>query len=273
MAARSEEGLSITDHGLQNHDSEECCSRDSCSRILLSSFPKGAAAGDLFHGIFQDLDFCQVHNTIEEIAQIRFQEAGFEQQGLLEIACKAVAHVLSTPLCPPEEPPFCLGQIPLQDRRTEMEFVFPTRKVHPGQLARALGKNPLCASYVSRVEAFGYNALQGFIRGFIDLVVRWNGKWYLLDYKSNYLGDSYKDYGPENILKVMEEHDYFLQYHIYLAAMNRYLKLRLKDYDYQRDFGGVFYLFIRGMTGESGDTGIFYDRPSRQVLDQLDQTL
>ncbi len=68
----------------------------------------------------------------------------------------------------------------------------------------------------------------------------------------------------------MAQHHYYLQYHLYVAALHRYLRLRLQDYDYDKNFGGVFYLFIRGMTPRPGARyGVFADRPSRVLVEEI----
>ncbi|MCP3873920.1 MAG: hypothetical protein GY699_12275, partial [Desulfobacteraceae bacterium] len=114
----------------------------------------------------------------------------------------------------------------------------------------------------------------GFIKGFIDLVVQHEGKWYIMDYKSNYLGNTYQQYSQDAMFDAMAEHHYFLQYYLYLVALHRYLKLRLKDYDYDTHFGGVFYLFIRGMHPQfSSKYGVFYDRPLKSVIYDLSENL
>jgi exodeoxyribonuclease V beta subunit len=104
--------------------------------------------------------------------------------------------------------------------------------------------------------------LSGFIKGFIDLVVRHDGKYYLMDYKSNFLGEAYEDYDGTAIERAMETHDYVLQYHIYTLALHRYLSWRMKNYDPKNDFGGVFYLFIRGMHPDRPGSGVFFDHPN-----------
>ena len=103
-------------------------------------------------------------------------------------------------------------------------------------------------------------------------MIHHEGKWYIIDYKSNYLGDTYDQYSQDVMFDAMSEHHYFLQYHLYLVALHRYLGLRLKNYDYDTHFGGVFYLFIRGMHPKSGSQyGVFYDRPTRAAVSSLSE--
>ena len=90
-----------------------------------------------------------------------------------------------------------------------------------------------------------------------------------MDYKSNFLGNSYTDYGEEAIFEAMREHNYGLQFTIYSMALHQYLLNRDPDYSYEDNFGGVKYLFVRGMDGESCDNGIFNYRASEELLNQV----
>ena len=105
------------------------------------------------------------------------------------------------------------------------------------------------------------------LKGFIDLVFCWQGRWYLLDYKSNHLGDTPQAYGKEALEQAMLAHRYDLQYQLYTLALHRLLRQRLPDYDPARHLGGVFYLFLRGMP----EAGIFHTRPSVARVEALDR--
>ena len=70
----------------------------------------------------------------------------------------------------------------------------------------------------------------------------------------------------------MEKEFYFFQYHIYTVALNQYLRLRLPDYDYDEHFGGIFYIFIRGIEPKSGpEFGVYRDRPSKAFIQELSE--
>ena len=116
--------------------------------------------------------------------------------------------------------------------------------------------------------------LAGFLKGFIDLAFEHGGCWYVVDYKSNFLGVHPEDYRSARLPGVMAEHHYFLQYHLYVVALHRYLIMRLPGYDYDRHFGGIFYLFLRGMSPARGrGNGVFHDRPPRRLIDDLSAIL
>ncbi len=110
------------------------------------------------------------------------------------------------------------------------------------------------------------------MRGFIDLVFMARGRFYLVDWKSNFLGNSPGDYNQSRLAVSMEEHLYFLQYHLYCLALHRYLLKRLPGYSYEKDFGGVFYIYLRGFGGPGG-AGYSADRPGRELMEALDKGL
>jgi exodeoxyribonuclease V beta subunit len=99
-----------------------------------------------------------------------------------------------------------------------------------------------------------------------------NGKYYILDWKSNFLGNSLEFYNSEHVKSAMYENNYNLQYLIYTVALTKYLKLRKPDFDYEKDFGGVIYLFLRGVR-TNGQTGIYYSKPAEQLIDKIKELI
>ena len=100
------------------------------------------------------------------------------------------------------------------------------------------------------------------------------GRFYLADWKSNHLGNTPRDYAPERMAAEMMEQFYILQYHLYVVALTQYLKLRVPDYAYERHFGGIFYIFLRGVDSETGpEFGVYRDVPKKELVDELCKTL
>jgi exodeoxyribonuclease V beta subunit len=113
--------------------------------------------------------------------------------------------------------------------------------------------------------------LQGLMKGFIDLVFRYQGRYFLVDYKSNHLGPNLSHYGPEALAECMDSHQYHLQSLIYTLALHRFLQSRITGYSYETHFGGVYYLFLRAMHPEHPvGSGIHNARPDRSLIDHLD---
>ena len=120
----------------------------------------------------------------------------------------------------------------------------------------------------------GVEDFRGMITGVIDLVFEHQGKYYLADYKSNYLGASLEDYSRDKLERAILDRRYDLQYLLYSIALHRYLSQRIPDYQYERHFGGVYYLFIRAMRPQQGSQyGVYFDLPAYTDLSKLDALL
>jgi len=128
--------------------------------------------------------------------------------------------------------------------------------------------------YADRVRGMSVSGLQGFLVGFIDLVFEHNGRWFILDYKTNNLGPSSGDYSADRLRQSMIEHDYILQYHLYTVALDSFLRQRLPGYTYADHFGGVVYLFVRAVRSDPDSLdGIFFDRPDGAVVHELREAI
>jgi len=244
--------------------------------ITLSDFEKGAGAGDLLHSIFEQIDFKFSSDDIRQVVKERFDGTGFKDSDMIHSVVKSIKEVLATALTA-EECSFCLKTIKPQQRLNEMEFIFPVNAFKTGTIVKSFetsGERFKRSGYLSELSRLTTDSISGYIKGFIDLVINHQGKWYIVDYKSNYLGDTYGWYSQENMSDAMSKHHYFLQYYIYTVALHRYLTRRIKHYRYNTHFGGVFYLFIRGMHPQfRSEYGVFYDRPAESVISCLSDDL
>ncbi|RYZ24397.1 MAG: hypothetical protein EOO10_20435 [Chitinophagaceae bacterium] len=114
--------------------------------------------------------------------------------------------------------------------------------------------------------------VEGIMNGKMDLFFYWEGKYYLLDWKSNFLGDNVEEYDESGLQEAMNENNYHLQYLIYTLAAKKYLESRLPLFDYEKEFGGVIYLFLRGIRKEA-QTGIFAIKPLVSQIEKLEEML
>ncbi len=163
------------------------------------------------------------------------------------------------------------------DRLNEWAFHCALTSVVPAALQKvfaAYAKGWIGQTYSERLATLGERAISGFLKGFVDLVCRQNGRFYLLDWKSNRLGDDATHYSAETIQSAMVQHDYILQYHLYVLALHRFLKRHQPGYRYESDFGGIAYAFLRGIADEASSTrGWFLDRPPLELIEAIDELL
>jgi exodeoxyribonuclease V beta subunit len=183
-----------------------------------------------------------------------------------------VDRVIHVPLDP--QGTLRLADIQRSQRVDELEFYYPFAAHNPQALKSAIQASADDTHIKSAIQQIELGSTAGFMHGFIDLVFEAAGRYYLVDYKSNFLGSNYDDYRPDLLKEVMEREHYVLQYLIYTVALHRYLKHRIPDYHYEKHFGGVYYLFLRGMNPALGHRcGVYYDRPSQALIGPLERLL
>ena len=165
---------------------------------------------------------------------------------------------------------------------TGIGAVINTAKVEPGANVVVFGLGGIGLNVIqgARLAGAGVGGLEmprpqaedstlnGLLKGFIDLVVEHGGRYYVVDWKSNWLGDDDDAYHPGTMRATMLEHRYDLQYALYLLALHRQLRARLPGYDYERHVGGAVYAFLRGSRSDS--QGLFMDKPPLPLIERLD---
>jgi exodeoxyribonuclease V beta subunit len=225
-------------------------------------FPKGAAPGTFLHSLMEEIDFSG--DISSEWLEEKLQVAGFDTQWVSMLQGWLNA-ILNVPLA---DDGLCLSAIPAQDRLDEMQFYLPIDSLlNAKEVDRVTHKyDPLS----KHCPPLSFEQVQGILKGFIDLTFCWKGKFYLLDYKSNYLGEDASYYTQEAMAEAMIDHRYDLQYQLYSLALHRFLQQRMPNYDYETHFGGVYYLFLRGTERIDSQNGIFFYRPTIEFINEFD---
>jgi exodeoxyribonuclease V beta subunit len=220
-------------------------------------FPKGAYVGTLMHSIMEEV----TPDNLDALCNNMLTKLNLEP-AWHSVITKWMQQVLGTQL---HKPNLILSKVLLDQHINELQFYLPIRKTVTSQQL-----DSLCKRYdnLSKLcPKLDFDAVQGMLKGFIDLVFKFEGKYYVVDYKSNWLGKCVESYHQAALEKVMCEHRYDLQYQLYCLALHRFLKNRLTNYQYQTHFGGVYYLFLRGMP----EHGVFYHRPEQAFIEELDK--
>lgn len=179
--------------------------------LSIHMLPLGSETGVILHRLFEKMTKKGLHHPLNpaEIGRLIEREVvGSDLEPWLQVLESWILEVLTQPLLG-----FCIADIPREHLLEEMEFVYPIP--------------------------------HGLMKGFADLIFAWHGKYYILDWKSNYLGPSAADYSPEALERAMTDNDYKLQASIYAEALRRYVKL-FDNRPFDACFGGALYYFIRG---------------------------
>ncbi|OAT30163.1 exodeoxyribonuclease V subunit beta [Buttiauxella brennerae ATCC 51605] len=226
------------------------------------TFPRGAGPGTFLHSLFEGIDFTQPLDDVWIAEQLAAQGFGDEW---LPVLTQWLQAILQAPL---NDSGVSLNQLTPQEKQVELEFYLPIESdlqaAHLDKLVREY--DPLSAG----CPPLNFKQVRGMLKGFIDLVFRWEGRYYLLDYKSNWLGEDSSAYTQQAMAAAMQSHRYDLQYQLYTLALHRYLRHRIPDYDYQTHFGGVIYLFLRGIESNGSTQGIFSTLPDAQLIAKMD---
>jgi exodeoxyribonuclease V beta subunit len=240
---------------------------EPCGELL----PKGVETGNLLHHVLETLPF-------EWLAAYPSQEAleknetdfsklnTFLQRALRRYALsteylKALRNIVWNTLKTflPAPHPFTLSD--LKHRKHEMEFVLAVQP-HLKTVLRLDLEEPV---------EFRFDMNAFFLRGFVDMIFEYEEKYYIVDWKSNHLGDSPEEYTQSRILESIREQRYFLQYSLYTTALCFFLKKQNPQFSFEKNFGGVYYLYLRGMK-ENASTGIFFHKPKPEELHRFTES-
>jgi exodeoxyribonuclease V beta subunit len=126
--------------------------------------------------------------------------------------------------------------------------------------------------YGERVRRMQPKDITRYLTGIVDLAFEHDGRWWILDWKSNHLGDTAAEYDEARMREAMHQHHYSLQYHLYLVALHRHLRSRVPGYDPATHWGGIAYVFLRGVERDQ-PTGWYRETPSVALIEALDRAL
>lgn len=227
---------------------------------LRFTLKKGAATGNLLHDVLETVSFQKPEwaKALKQPLNRYGQLSEGEQQALIEWLGECLNAELSEGLS--------LSSLGNDQTLREVEFYFPVNNTSRQSLGAVLQYHRNTKTYPQLPDG---PALKGMMHGFIDLVFEWQGRYYVADYKSTYLGDEYDDYGEHQLLQNIRDNYYDLQYLIYSLALHRYLKQRIEHYNPETHFGGVYYLYLRGM-GLNQNTGVYFSKIDEHLLNRMD---
>lgn len=243
----------------------------------IAAWPRGERFGTAMHEVLERADFAAWRGHTDAFAPLSEREAirarlrrhalapPEREQELQRVVARMVGAALNARL--PADA--VLADLPPNARRAELPFHFAIGGVDPERLIALLREHGYQRRRADFARVHG-GRLAGLMTGVIDLVYRHDGRWWIVDYKTNWLGAHRADYSGAALAAAVREHDYDLQYLIYTLALHRWLRTRLGAvWDYERDFGGAVYLFLRGLAHD-GSAGVHLDRPPRVLIDALD---
>jgi exodeoxyribonuclease V beta subunit len=255
----------------------------------MAELPTGAKFGTLVHAVLETADPFAADLAAELESRIREHSVWWAVDVEPSELAAAMVPMHDTPLGPLADG-VTLRQIGLSDRMREMDFEFPLAGRYlreAGELLRLhLPADDALASYADRLTgaALGGQVLKGYLSGSVDAVLRVDGRFLVVDYKTNWLGEgdrplSSADYDRARMTEAMLHSDYPLQALLYCVVLHRFLRWRLPGYDPATHLGGVMYLFVRGMCGadtpvvDGHPAGVFSWQPPAELITSLSDVL
>lgn len=251
------------DHGSDSVVNEEY--QDKGPEIHHPGLPAGANFGNLIHDALELLPFPSLgaqEDNSREIGRL-CRRYGIEVEVLT--VQELLATIVSTRLVPGPDG-FSLAELDEQRCLSEMPFYFHISWLETKKINEILAGE-------ATVVPLSHKVMQGYLTGFVDLVCEHNGRYFILDYKTNFLGNHLNDYHGDKLVTAMASHNYGLQYWIYTLVLHRHLQNVLPHYSYDHHFGGVLYLFVRGMVPAASGSGVFFTLPSAELLARLDSAV
>ncbi len=220
--------------------------------------PRGAHTGNVIHDLLEIIPFKQLAKNAD-ISLLRNKSC--LRYGLKTDAPEQIDQLLQQTVktcLSKEEKGFSLKNLNEDQCLKEMPFYLAMKTIDMYQINSLLKGCPT-------FQPLSEKKMCGYLTGFIDLICEYKGKYFVMDYKSNYL----PSYDQANLIEAMRQHNYGLQYWIYTVVLHQYLQNRLADYSYQKHIGGVKYLFVRGMDENLQASGVYQTLPDQAIIEQL----
>lgn len=234
--------------------------------FVFQKLKAGAMTGNLLHQLLEEVDYSDSRQWDQHIDKSLSEYMPLAGPVYRPLIRQMLDHVTSATIEWGGEA-FSLKEITKGRRLAELEFDFPVEGFRTAEL-----RSWNDADQHVMARAFDGAVLEGMMNGKVDLIFERGGKYYILDWKSNYLGHGLQDYALEGVARAMNENNYHLQYLIYTLALKKYLQARIPGFSYEEHFGGVVYVFLRGARKGKG-TGMFVTRPSLASIEALEGVL
>ncbi|KFF83470.1 exodeoxyribonuclease V subunit beta, partial [Pseudomonas syringae] len=178
-------------------------------------FPRGPNPGTFLHGLLEwagNEGFAMTAHAPEKLQDAvarRCNRRGWA--GWINTLSDWLQHMLNMPLrLSPDAAPVALGELDQPNQyRVEMEFWFASNNVNVAQMDALVRRFTHDNAPRAATETVSLN---GMFKGFIDLTFEHEGRYYVADYKSNWLGSDDSAYTQLAMETAILDNRYDLQY-------------------------------------------------------------
>lgn len=244
--------------------------------------PGGKEAGNAIHKTLELLDFAAGREAVRCAVTPQLEIHGLlrdssRRNTMIDAATELICNTLHSPLPAGDGSSFTLSEVPQEKRISELEFTYSFHRVFTTSDLKRLLSGFLRERFGTvEYPEWERTVSGGFLNGLIDLVFEHRGRFYIVDWKTNRAGNDLANFTPERLRNEMWHTFYFMQYLIYTVAWVKYLRHRLGTFDeaeYRDRFGGVFYLFLRGLSPEVPGRGVYFDKPEFRLIRELEAVI
>ncbi|WP_367670647.1 exodeoxyribonuclease V subunit beta [Sodalis-like secondary symbiont of Drepanosiphum platanoidis] len=230
------------------------------NKISVHTFPKGKHAGIFLHNILEKINFQKTFDKKWLNKKIIENNFNIIWEKLL---IKWIKNIINFPIINN----FSLSCLKDKQYISELNFYLPINNyIETKSIDLICKKYDKISSKSLLIDSF---KITGIFKGFIDLVFLLENKYYIIDYKSNWLGNKDKYYSIKNIKKSIISHRYDIQYNIYTLVLHKYLSNKLKNYNYKKNFGGIIYIFLRGINTKYSKYSVYFHCPNFLLIQEL----
>ncbi len=248
----------------------------SMQELSIFDFDKGTNAGLFFHEILELADYSDSTGW-EKLVGSKLEQFGYAKETWMPVILPWMRQLVTTPIQFSGASSLTLSELGKSTIFRETEFSYNVEWGHDTwHLLEALFEE---STWIQNLHyqlpnvSVVRQAVEAFVNGVVDFWCLKNDKVYLMDWKSNFLGETVQDYDEPEVLESMNSHHYHLQYLLYICAINRYLRLIKPDYCYEDHFVGVGYCFLRGISDEQSNTGWFSCLPPASFIEEMESIL
>jgi len=245
--------------------SHAAAGNDAYDTFIFQTLRSGAKTGELIHFLLENIHFTDDSRWEKWIEEGIRRFVPMQRELYLPMLRRLLTEVLNARI-QINGTGFTLSTIDRSRRINEFEFDFPVSLFRPADL------NALTNTTMPVVVKGFPRPMEGIMNGKMDLFFEHEGRYYILDWKTNHLGAAMANYSTPVLVEAMREHNYHLQYLIYTLAAKKYLESRLPGFNYEKQFGGVIYFFIRGARTGSGN-GVYTIKPPVATISALEKMI
>jgi exodeoxyribonuclease V beta subunit len=247
----------------QKHDiitSEAHEINEEYNRFVFNEMPKGAKAGLFLHSIFEHLDFSDPAGYLPALESSGEFYSSIYKPEHKNFYLRLINHCMDVEIKTKDGGSLKLREVKNKEKLPELEFYYSIDSHQKSEII----------AVIDDIDFTTDPLIEGMMHGFMDLLFKHGTSYYILDWKSNFLGNSLTDYGEAGLAEGMRGSNYHLQYFIYTVAVKRYLEKKLAGFNYEKHFGGVIYMFLRGVRDSDSTKGIFFEKPSLEKISRLE---